>query len=144
MPTPLPHHYRVDCVREDEHGLLTAPPRPTIVGGPPPEFDGRDGWWSPEHLLLSSVSLCFLTTFEVLARREALSLHRFASHADGTLEKTREGIVFTAITLHVELVVAAPDLERARGLLDRAKRYCIIANSLKTPITLEASLATTA
>jgi hypothetical protein len=54
MASPFPHHYDVKLVVGNGSAILTGRSRPAIVGGPPPEFDGRAEWWSPEHLLLSS------------------------------------------------------------------------------------------
>ena len=136
MTAPFPHHYRVSLVTEERGASLLAPPRPPIFGGAPPEFDGRDDVWSPEALLLASVSLCVQTTFQALARRQELTLLGWMSRSEGVVEKTASGLAFTAIRVEADLDVRAPDVARARELAAVVERYCLISNSLKTPVAL--------
>ena len=65
-----------------------------------------------------------------------LKVSRYASLVKGILDKTPTGIGFTSITLHVDLAVEPGDAERAARLLQSAKKHCIVANSLKTPVDL--------
>ncbi len=140
MPAPFPHRYEVTLQDEGEGGRLTADPRPPILGGAPRDFDGSDDWWSPEHLLLSSLSLCLLTTLKAVAAKARLALSAYVSRAKGVLDKTPAGLAFTSITLQVSLRVDAADVERAQQLLESAKRHCIVSNSLKPPVTLQVTV----
>jgi len=141
MTQPFPHRYETALTWEgDSRAALSSGARPVLVGGPPPEFDGDPGWWSPEHLLLAAANLCLMTTYMVLARKAGLPIGRYRSRAEGLLEKTREGIVFTRVTLRVEIGAAAERLQEARTLLDTAKRYCIVSNSLKRPVDVESTI----
>ncbi len=138
MTIPFPHHYEVDLAWESgRHGVLSAPPRPNIPGGPPPQFDGQDIWWSPEHLLLSSLSLCYMTTLLALSDKAKLTITDLNVHCDGILDKSETGINFTALILNVRLKVPAGEKDRTEKLLVTAKKYCIISNSLKPPIELK-------
>lgn len=142
MTTPLPHRYDVGLSWEGHDGaVLTAGPRPSILGGPPPEFDGKDGWWSPEHLLLSSLSLCLMTTFQAVARKARLPVSGYESRAEALLDRTPAGLGFTALMLRVHVKVAAEDSDRARHLLLKAKQHCIVANALMPPVHLDLSVA---
>jgi organic hydroperoxide reductase OsmC/OhrA len=141
MPITFPHHYQVRLAAEGgQPATLTAPPRPPLRGGPPSEFGGRDDWWSPEHLLLAAASLCFEATFAALARRERLPVAAWRSLTDGALDRTPSGLAFTAVRIEVELTVDASDIDRARKLLERAKHSCIVSNSLRQPVELEAQV----
>lgn len=144
MTAAFPHHYHVRVEGGTGGAVLSAPPRPEFRGGPPVEFDGRDEWWSPEHLLLSAAGLCLKTTFEAIARRARLSVLAYSSRVEGTLDKTPQGLAFTSIAIAVELVVAEEDAVRAGDLLRKAKDHCIVANALKTPVRLTASVKTAA
>ncbi|HUG52083.1 MAG TPA: OsmC family protein [Vicinamibacteria bacterium] len=145
MPSPFPHRYDVQLVAKDGRSVLSGGGRrPEIVGGAPPEFDGSDEWWSPEHLLLASASLCLTTTFEAFARRARLAVDGFECRAHGVLEKTAGGLAFTSIRLAVDLRVAEADRARAEQLLESAKKHCIVANALKPAVELEILVAAAA
>ena len=138
MPQPFPHHYTVDLETKDEvASWLKAPPRPALLGGNPPEFDGIAELWSPEHLLMAALALCYRGTFNALAARPGIKPKSFAAKATGRLEKTAAGIVFTEIKLHVSATVAAEQVEATKELLVKAKKYCITGNQMKTEAILE-------
>jgi organic hydroperoxide reductase OsmC/OhrA len=136
MTAPFPHHYQVALVAEERGATLLAPPRPPLFGGAPPEFDGRDDVWSPEALLLASVSLCVQTTFQALARRKELPLLGWTSRSEGIVDKTAAGLAFTAIKVEANLDVHAEDVARAEQLAATVARHCLISSSLKTPVTV--------
>jgi organic hydroperoxide reductase OsmC/OhrA len=115
---------------------------PPIEAGGPPKFDGRDALWSAEHLLLSSLSLCLMTTFEALAAKAQVRVRRYTCRAEATVDRTEARLGFTAFVLHIEVEVASEDAERARRLLTSAKRHCPVANGLRAPVTLEAVVLT--
>lgn len=136
MTAPFPHTYRVGVEYSPKHGgRASAPPRPVIVGGAPPEFDGHDGWWSPEHLLLSSTALCFALTFESLARRAQWPYERLDCEAEGVLDRTPEGLRFVRIILTPKIEGGGEEA-RGRSLLESAKKHCIVANSLKADVVV--------
>jgi organic hydroperoxide reductase OsmC/OhrA len=142
MTSPFPPHYHANLRVEGAGAVLSAPPRPDLIGGAPVEFDGRDDWWSPEGLLMASVSLCIQTTFQSFARRQELQVLGWSSHAEGVLDKTPAGLAFTAIRVELELVVRPEDVERATKLVATAERHCLISNALKTPVTVTAQVTT--
>jgi organic hydroperoxide reductase OsmC/OhrA len=142
MSQPFPHRYETMLVWEGRGpAALSSGSRPVLVGGPPPEFDGEPGWWSPEHLLLSAANLCLMTTYRVLAKKVGLEIAQYRSRAEGVLEKTREGILFTRIALHVEIQAPLQRLEEARKMVETAKKYCIVTNALKLPVEVDAKVA---
>lgn len=141
--TPFPHRYVVSLKQDAaSNATLVAPPRPAIAGGPPPEFGGNAEWWSPEHLLLSAASLCLMTTFQALAKRAHLDVHRYTATVEGVLDKTPEGLVFTSITHRVRIVVGPEQIAKTQDVIGSAKKHCIVSNSLKTPVTVEADVCT--
>jgi organic hydroperoxide reductase OsmC/OhrA len=138
MPTPFPHRYDVRFEAWGPEGWLTSGIRPPIEGGAPLEFDGRGDVWSPEHLLLSSLALCHFTTFRALARKARLAVIRYKGKADGELSKTAEGLAFTKLELDVVVQVRPGDAGRAEELLGAAKKHCLVANTLRVPVLLQA------
>jgi len=138
MPQPFPHLYTVELEPKDEAASwVKAPPRPALLGGNPPEFNGNAEWWSPEHLLLSALQICYRGTFNALAARANVKPKSYRTRAEAKLEKTDAGIVFTQIKLVVSVTVAAAEVEKTQELLTKAKKYCITSNQLKTEPTLE-------
>lgn len=135
MVMPFPHHYVAELGWSGiGGGMITAGPRPPIVGGAPPEFDGVERWWSPEHLLLSSLNLCLQTTFEALARKRRIAVNSYRSRAEATLDRQDATFGFTLITLDVAVACGADEAEKVRDTLLKAKQYCLVANALKVPI----------
>jgi organic hydroperoxide reductase OsmC/OhrA len=131
MPiAPFPHHYSV-TLSDDQ---ITAAPRAAIRMGPPPQFSGSDEVWSPEHLLMAAVLSCVKTTFDAYARRERVPIHQWRGSATGVLAKTREGPVFTAIDLEIEITTESGDEARAQAVLTAAERDCIVSRALSAPV----------
>jgi organic hydroperoxide reductase OsmC/OhrA len=137
---PFPHHYAVRLDGREAAGVLIAPPRALIVGGAPVEFGGREDWWSPEHLLLASVSLCLKATFEALARARRLEIVRYEAVARGVLDRTPAGIAFTWLLGSVDLEVAPEQAAFARALLEKASRSCIVSKTLNVPVEYQATV----
>ena len=136
MTITFPQQYQIGLQwKSGREGTLSSPPRPELLGGAPPEFGGSDKVWSPEHLLLSSASLCLMLTFIALAEKAKLKIHSYRCRAEGTLDKTEQGIAFTRIFLRVEL--RAHEQQRAEAMLQTAKKYCVISNSLKAPFVVD-------
>lgn len=135
---PFPHRYEVSSNwSPGPTGTLTAGPRPNILVGLPPEFDGGDAWWSPEHLLVAAASSCLMETFLTLARRRGVEIKRWRCEAAGELDKASDGFRFTALRFRVDFQSEPGQREAAEKLLETAKRSCMIANSLKAQAELE-------
>jgi organic hydroperoxide reductase OsmC/OhrA len=135
MSTNVAHEFVVS-LHANGAATLSAPPRPPIVTGPPPEFGGAPETWSPEHLLLAAVSGCLSSTFRALAVRKGLAVRGLQCVTTGTVAKTPSGLAFTGIRIAAEVDVAAEDVARAVALLAEAERRCIVSNSLKVPVVL--------
>jgi len=120
-------------------GELTAGALPRLHVDAPPEFNGHEGSWTPEHLFVGAVNSCFMTTFLAIAQNSRLEFVSFNAAAEGKLEK-REGLGFsiTEIVLRPKLTLRnARDADRAGRILDKAEKHCLISNSVKTQIRLE-------
>ncbi|MFI5360925.1 MAG: OsmC family protein [Elusimicrobiota bacterium] len=137
MTTLLPHTYSVALHWKDgPTGTLFASPRPPIPVGKPPQFDGSDAWWSPEHLLLASAASCFMTTYLAMAERRKLTISCYRSQVSGRVEQSADGLRFVSVLLTAWVEAADKDQESAERLLESAKQQCLVSNSLKVPVTL--------
>jgi organic hydroperoxide reductase OsmC/OhrA len=122
---------------EERKLLLSSSGKPSLTVATPPEFHGHEGCWSPEDLFVASVNACILTTFLFHAHRKKLDLKTYESAAEGTLENVDGVFMFSTIAVHPKVVVASEDdVEKARELLERAEKGCLISNSAKSKITL--------
>jgi organic hydroperoxide reductase OsmC/OhrA len=83
------HFYEIN-VRwtERKKGLLSSTGLPDIEVATPPQFaGGHEGIWSPEHLFVSSVAVCIMTTFLAIAELSKLEFLSYESRAIGNLKK---------------------------------------------------------
>ena len=120
-------------------GELRSANLPALPVAAPPEFQGHEGIWTPEHLYVASVNVCFMTTFLAIAENSKLDVVSFCASARGKLEKVEGGVFkIREIIFRPRVVVRLPkDLERAAKILEKAKKNCLISNSIKTIIKLE-------
>jgi organic hydroperoxide reductase OsmC/OhrA len=140
MPVPFPHRYSASLSRTfASRARMEAPPRPPLHGAPSPELDGDVHAWSPEHMLLSSLSLCMLTTFEAFAARDGIEILSWDAQASGTVDQTPEGLSFTSIVLELDITIAG-NVERVDATLEDAKQFCLVLNSLRVPVVVEAQI----
>jgi organic hydroperoxide reductase OsmC/OhrA len=142
MPAPFPHQYSASISRTfASRARMEAPPRPALHGAPSPELDGDVNAWSPEHMLLSSLGLCMLTTFEAFAARDGIEVITWNAKMNGTVEQTPEGRMFTSIVLELDIEIAG-NVDQFEATLEDAKRYCLVHNALRVPVVIEAAVRT--
>ena len=139
---PFPHHYQVNAAGKSEGNIaLAAAGLPSLQTSAPAEFDGPGDRWSPETLLVAAAIDCFILTFRAIARGSKLEWTDLNCSADGTLDRVDGVTRFTAMTLHARLTLpSGTDPERARRLLEKAEKSCLITNSLAFPVTLASTV----
>jgi peroxiredoxin-like protein len=125
-----------------KRGIVEAESIPrTINFAAPPEFGGEPGLWTPEHLLLSAVCTCFVSTFRAVADASKLEFHGMEVPGEGIIEKQEGGFRFTKVVLRPVLTIhREEDRERAGRLLEKAERVCLISRSLSCAIVLESKI----
>lgn len=108
----------------------------------PPEFGGPGRVWSPEHLLVASVATCLMTTFRAIAAASNLEVVDYFDDASGKLVLDQDRLYrIETITLKPHVVV--PDrtmVEKAKRLLEKAERACLISRSVNSRIVMEATI----
>lgn len=136
----LPHHYRVAAQSSAASPIvhLTSPGLTDIESASPAEFDGPGDHWSPETMLAAAVGDCFILTFRAVAAASNFSWNELQCSVEGTLDKVDRTMRFKEFQLQARLLIGAgADADRARRLLEKAERNCIIANSLAAPVHTE-------
>lgn len=100
-----------------------------------PEFGGPEGEWSPEHLFLSSIIGCFMSTYLELVNKMKIENTGFECTATGQVEIVDGKYRFTYIHIYPKAFVGNDvDVERAKVALEKTKKYCLISNSVNAEI----------
>jgi len=120
-------------------GRLSAPGKPDVVVGSPPEFKGGPDVWAPEELLVGSVNTCMMLTFLTLAQAKGLTPAGYESDAEGLLENVEGKYQITQVEVRPRVILKSQsDLERARAIMEGVEAQCFISNSIKSKVTLAA------
>jgi len=127
---------------EQRKGVISCAGKPDVQVATPPEFKGHEGIWSPEDLFVAAANICLMTTFLAVAERAGLSFSSYESAAEGRLELVEGKFQFTEITLRPVITLkAVADAAKAKELIEKAEANCLISNSMKARVHLEATIA---
>ena len=132
--------------RGGELTSATAPGKPMLRVGAPPELRGRvAGVWSPEELLVASAASCLTITLAAVARARGVELERVDVDGIGHVEQAPGGgFRFVGIELMVEVEARDEHPHAVQALVEEAERLCIVSRSLEVPVTVDLVLATAA
>lgn len=135
-----PHRYEVRAAAEPTGSVrVQATGLPTLATAPPPQFGGPGDQWSPETLLVAAAVDCFVLTFRAIAVASKLTWQSLGCDAEGVLDRADGVLRFTALHVRAHLrLPAGGDAERAKRLLQKAERGCLVTNSLAFRPTLAA------
>jgi peroxiredoxin-like protein len=139
---PYPHIYRVSASAVPS-GIVTVASSnlPSLQTAPPVEFDGPGDAWSPETLLCAAMADCFILTFRAVARAAKFEWSKLECHVEGTLERVEGVAQFSKYAVHAQLTLTANgDEAKAKLLLERSERSCLISNSVRGERTLHISV----
>jgi peroxiredoxin-like protein len=140
MSEPKIFYYETEIEwTKEKEGQIKASTLPAVSVGAPPEFSGREGQWTPEHLFVASINTCYMLTLLAIAENSKLPLVSFSSTTKGKLEKVPgSGYQITEIVVKPRVVIASvEDLGRIGRVVEKAKENCFISNSIKGTVKLE-------
>lgn len=135
---PLPHRYHVQAVAAATGSVMVgAAGLPDVETQAPPEFGGPEGFWSPETLLAAAIADCYILSFRAAARASKLEWQDLEVGVDALLEHV-DGITrFTRVKVSPRLgIPPAGNEATAIGVLHKAKRMCLVTNSLNAECEL--------
>lgn len=134
----FPHRYVATATAVERGDVaLETPGAAALPSASPIEFDGPGDRWSPETLLVAAIGDCFVLTFRAMARASKLPFVSITCDVAGTLDRVDGNTRFTRFDILARLALPAEvDPERARRLLEKAERGCLVANSLNGEIRL--------
>lgn len=119
--------------------VITAPGKPPLPGSSDPSFRGDPGRYSPEDLLVASLSSCHMLWYLHLCAVNQITVVAYVDAATGIMEETADGSgAFAEVTLRPRVTIAVGgDAAKATALHREAHRFCFIANSVNFPVKLE-------
>jgi uncharacterized OsmC-like protein len=138
----FPHHYVVAAACRPEGVVrLSAAGVPELASQPPKQFGGPGDVWSPEDLLCAAVADCFCLSFRAIAAASKFSYNDLECEVTGTLDRVERAMLFTEFKVVARLTLpAGADADRGHKLLEKAEQTCLVTNSLKSAVHLEASV----
>jgi organic hydroperoxide reductase OsmC/OhrA len=126
----------------DKLGIVSSPSLKSFSVSTPPEFGGPEGIWSPEHLFLSSITSCFMSTYLSFVDKMKIENTGFECSATGQVEVVDGKYKFTYIHIYPKAFVTNElDVEKARVAMEKTKKYCLISNSVNAQIVQHPEVA---
>jgi len=120
-----------------KRGSISSPGKLNIGIATPPEFNGEEGYWSPEELLLSAVDACVMTTFLHYAERRKVDFGTYESETEGVLERIDDQFMFSKIIVRPKISVTSENqIDKVKQLMIAAEKNCFISNSIKSKVEI--------
>jgi len=115
---------------------ITAEGKPTLPGTSDPAFRGDVSRYTPEDLLVSSLSSCHMLWYLHLCAVNGVIVIDYTDQAYGEMLENPDGSgQFVQVTLHPRVVVSQSSMIRlATSLHHDANRMCFIARSVNFPV----------
>jgi organic hydroperoxide reductase OsmC/OhrA len=83
-------------------------------------------------LFVAAVADCFILTFKATATAAKLRWTSVVCNAAATIDRPEDAARFTRVELHTRLELPSQtDEEKARRLLEKAEKACLVGNSLR-------------
>ena len=94
MSDPKVFYYETEIEwTKEKEGQICGSSLPAVTVGAPPEFKGREGVWSPEHLFVASLNTCFMLTFLAIAENSKVPCSVSLRQPRVSWRKCREAII---------------------------------------------------
>lgn len=116
--------------------LISMKGKPDIYGSSDVAFRGDKERYSPEDLLVVSLSACHMLWYLHLCAVNGVVVTAYTDRPEGTMEELTDGSgKFTEVVLHPAVTVSDPAMTgRAETLHPEAHRLCFIARSVNFPV----------
>jgi organic hydroperoxide reductase OsmC/OhrA len=116
--------------------LVSIDGKPDLACSSDAAFRGDKTKYSPEELLLASLSSCHMLWYLHLCSEAGVVVIDYVDRAKGTMIETADGGgYFTEVTLYPTVTVSDESMvEKADVLHKKAHELCFIANSVNFPV----------
>jgi organic hydroperoxide reductase OsmC/OhrA len=140
--------YNTTVTWKGEHwGRIKLGNGPEMDFSAPPDAQGHPGVFTPEDAFVAAVNTCVMMMFLWAAERFKLNLVSYDCYAEGAklieLDRTE---IFTQVVLRPKIVVRADGQDiaavekRVRRALESARKYSLVANSIKSELVVDPAL----
>jgi organic hydroperoxide reductase OsmC/OhrA len=140
--------YNTTVAWKGEHwGHIVMGNGPEMDFSAPPDAQGHPGVLTPEDAFVAAANTCIMMMFIWAAERFKLNLLSYDCRAEGTklieLDRTE---IFTHLRFWPVIRIQAGDEDskvveaRAKRALSAARKYSLVANSVKSEIIIEAKI----
>ena len=103
----------------------------------PPEFNGPGGAYSPEDFYALALLNCFVASFKVFAQNSKLEFREIKAEVNLQVDKNEQNFPWMA-RAHLKVsIMGASDTDKAKLLMNKTSKACLILNSVKTEKTFE-------
>ncbi len=110
--------------------------------GPPVEYGGSTDTLNPEELFVASINSCLMLVFYHFADKSGVVIESYEASAEGTVEKTRNGLRFTNVSVQAQVKAQATDVsDKLRELAELAEKFCLVSNSVSCPVNYSVNAA---
>jgi tRNA-Thr(GGU) m(6)t(6)A37 methyltransferase TsaA len=140
--TPRVYEYKtVTEWKHEKEGILRGDKKHDVRIGCPPEFGGKDVYWSAEHLFVASVEVCIMTTFLDNIAKEDIAIDSYKSSAVGKAQLVDGIFRFNALEVKIELVIGeSVDEGEIKSILYRSKDECMVSNTLVIDVVMDTKI----
>lgn len=117
--------------------------KPTMECATPVDFwpERPSDLYSPEDLFLASAVACYGVSIPGIAKRFHAEFNDFEVKAKANLMKGEFGWEFERISISAKITVSTnKDKKKMTKVAERAHRYCVVANSIKCPVDIDAEI----
>ncbi|RKY06061.1 MAG: hypothetical protein DRP56_08100 [Planctomycetota bacterium] len=106
--------------------------------GAPECYGGSPDALNPEELFVASINSCIMLVFYHFADKYRVELRSYSTAADGTVEKTKNGLRFTGVSVKAKVVLCdESQAEKIEEIAQLAGKYCLVSGSVSCPVSYE-------
>ena len=120
------------------NAAAAAPGKPSIPVSSAAEYAGEASRWNPEDLLGTALATCHMLTFLALCAKTRTEILSYEEAAESILDTVEKATFISEIHLRPTIRVAkGTDPAKVRELFEKAHKYCFVANSIKSKVTMD-------
>jgi|SRR5690554_1447527 len=125
---------------------IELPGKPVLLGTSDPAFRGEPDKYTPEELLVVSLSQCHMLWFLHLAAAEGITVTGYVDQAGGTMRVEAAGAgQFTSVVLRPRIELASATTRSGETVTDalvaavheKAHQHCFISRSVNFPVRID-------